>query len=291
MPDRVIARKALRDLRWHVLGFGVGIGVTAALIVFIYPAYSDALKGVELPSFYESLFGEGVTDLAAPRNFVQLEFFSWAPILLAVFAIIAGTAALAGEEGAGTLELLLAQPVTRRSLFLGKLLGLALAAIVIHALSSVGFLLSAPFVDLKGELTTLELAAATFSSLPFTFAFLTLSMLVATLTPTRGLAAGLLTVVTVAFYLMNVFADLVPGLDWLRYVNPLYYSDAQQVLTGSVVWWHQALLVAGALVLAVLAVVFFERREIGTGRSPLVGLLLRDGAHEGEALPSAPRAG
>ena len=275
MGDLAILRKTLRDLRWHTVGFGVGLGITAALILAIYPSYSDALEGVELPEFYESLFGEGVADLSNPRNFIQIEYFSWAPILLAVFAIIAGTGALGGEESAGTLELLLAQPVSRRKVLLQKLAGVTLATVLIHGLAASAFLLVAPLVDLKGEVGGFELAAATFSSLPFTFSCAALSMFVATLTPTRALAAGLMTAETVAIYLASVFADLVSGLEWLRYLSPIYYSDAQAVLTEGVMWWHQALLAGSGIALVALAVFAFDRREIGTGRSPLARWLPR----------------
>ena len=264
-----VARKTARDLRWHVVGYGVGLAAVAALVVAIYPSYADTIMDLELPSIYESFFGEGASDLSRPRAFLQVEFFAWAPLLLAVFAIISGTALLGGEEGAGTLELLLAQPISRRAVFAQKLAALALAAVAIHLVAGLGFLLTAPFVDLRGEVGALELFAATFSVLPFVLTCAALSVLAAALTPTRGLAAGLMTVETVVIYLMNVFADLVPGLDWMRYLSPFFYSDAQRVLTQGVVWWHQGLLLASGLVIAGLALLAFERREIGTGRSPL----------------------
>ncbi len=270
-----VARKTLRDLRWQIVGYGLGLGAVAALIVVIYPAYAETLEGFELPAIYESFFGEGVGDFSNPRAFLQVEFFAWAPLLLAVFAIIAGTGLLGGEEGAGTLELLLAQPVSRRMVFAQKLAALAVATVAIHAVAGLGFLLSAPFVDLRGEIGALELYAATFSVLPFALACVALSVLAAALTPTRGLAAGLMTVETVVMYLMSAFADIVPGLDWMRYLSPFFYSDAQRVLTSGVVWWHQGLLLASGVAVAGLALLAFQRREIGTGRSPLAGWLAR----------------
>ena len=98
-------------------------------------------------------------------------------------------------------------------------------------------------------------------------------MLAAALTPTRGLAAGLMTIETVVIYLMNVFAGLVPGLDWMRYLSPFFYSDGQRVLTDGVVWWHQGLLLASGLAIAGLALRAFERREIGGGSAGLASAI------------------
>ncbi len=272
MPDRTIVRKTLRDLRWQVVGWGLGLAALAAMLVLIYPAISAQFEGVEMGNIG---FGE-IQDLSDPRQFFQVEFFTWSPVLMTIFAIIAGGALLAGEEGAGTLELLLSQPLARRALFLGKFAGVAVAVVGVLALAGLGFLLTAPFVDLKGQVAVGELVVAPFSLLPFAWFALAATVLAATLTPTRGRAAALMTAGAFVAYALNITADLVTSLDWLRFFTPYYYSDAQRVLTQGTVWWHQAALLAAALVCAALALAVFERREIGVGRSPLALLLGRE---------------
>ena len=272
MPDRTIVRKTLRDLRWQVVGWGLGLAALAAMLVLIYPAISAQFEGVEMENIG---FGE-IQDLSDPRQFFQVEFFTWSPVLMTIFAIIAGGALLAGEEGAGTLELLLSQPLARRRLFLGKLAGVAVAVVGVLALAGLGFLLTVPFVDLKGAVAAGELAVAPFSLLPFAWFALAATVLAATLTPTRGRAVALMTAGAFVAYALNIAADLVTSLDWLRFFTPYYYSDAQRVLTEGTVWWHQAALLAAALVCAALALAVFERREIGVGRSPLALLLGRE---------------
>ena len=272
MPDRTIVRKTLRDLRWQVVGWGLGLAGLAAMLVLLYPAIAEQFEGVEMENIG---FGE-IQDLSDPRQFFQVEFFTWSPVLMTVFAIIAGGALLAGEEGAGTLELLLSQPLTRRALFLGKLAGVGVAAVGVLALAGLGFLLTAPFVDLKGAVAAGELVVAPFSLLPFAWFALAATVLAATLTPTRGRAAALMTAGAFVAYALNITAGLVASLAWLRFLSPYHYSDAQRVLTEGTVWWHQGALLVAALACAALALVVFERREIGVGRSPLAALLGRE---------------
>ncbi len=270
-----LLRKALRDLRWQIVGYGVGLGALAAMYVALYPSFSDTLSEFELPAAYSAFIGD-VPDMSSPRGFFQLEFFSlFFPVLLAIFAIIASTAQLAGDEQQGTLELMLAQPVSRRRLFLERATGLAIGAVLITALVALGFLVSAPFIDLKGDVAVWELALAPFGMLAFVFALIALGLLAGTLTSTRGQAAGLLTAATAAFYLMDVLPDLVDALGPLRYGSAFYYADTKRVLIDGVVAWHQAVLFAAAGVSTVLALVAFEAREIGTARSPLGALLRR----------------
>ena len=246
------------------------------MYVALYPAFSETMSEFELPEAYSAFIGD-VSDLASPRGFFQIEFFSfWLPMLLAIYAIIASTAQLAGDEQQGTLELMLAQPVSRRRLFLERATALAIVAVLITVLAALGFLVSAPFIDLKGDVTVWELAVAPFGMLAFVFALIALGLLAGTLTSTRGQAAGLLTAATVAFYLMDVLPDLVDALGPLRYGSAFYYGDTKRMLLNGVVPWHQALLFAAAAVFTALALVAFEAREIGTGRSPLVALLRRE---------------
>ena len=275
MPDLSVARKTAGDLRWHVVGYGLGLGVLAAAVVTIYPSYAATAEQIELPAVYEA---SSVKASQTSRGRAPSSRSSSSPgchSILATFAVINGTGLLAGEEGAGTLEILLAQPIRRRGVFLQKLLALAAATAAIHLLSALGFLLSAPFVDLRDEIGPLELFAAMFSVAPFALCCVALSVLAAAITPARGLAAGLMTITVIMSYLFNALANLVAGLDWVRYLSPFFYSDAQRVLTSGVTWWHQALLLAAAGVAAVLALLAFERREIGTDRSPLAALVAR----------------
>ena len=279
MPDRTIVRKTLRDLRWQIVGWGLGLGLLAALFVLIFPVIGAQFEGVKVENFG---FGE-IDDFSNPRQFLQVEFFSWSTVLMTVFSIIVGGALLAGEESAGTLEVLLSQPLARRALFLGKLVGAAVAVVAILLLAGLGFLISGQFVDLEGEVTAAELAIAPFVLLPFAWFMIAVTMLVATLTPTRGRAAGLMILGAVVSYVLNIVAGLAESLSWLRFFSAYHYSDAQRVLTEGAHWPNQAVLLIAALVCAALALAAFERREIGVGRSPLAALLGREQGAEGAA--------
>ena len=282
MPDHTIVRKTLRDLRWQVVGWGLGLAGLAAMLVLLYPAIAEQFEGFELENIG---FGE-IDDISNPRQFFQVEFFTWGPVLLTVFAIIVGGALLAREEGGGTLELLLSQPLTRRALFLGKAVGGAIAVVGVLLIAGGGFLLTAPWVDLDGKVAVGELAVAPLSMLTFTWFVLAATMLTATLTPTRGRAAALMTAAAFLAYALYIAVGLVSSIEWLRYLTPYYYSDAQRVLTEGTVWWHQGLLLALAVACATLALVAFERREIGTGHSPLRAMLRRGDASEEPAEPA-----
>ena len=82
-------RKAMLDLRGQVLGWGLGMGAMLALTVTLFPSISDLYGELlsELPDTWAGLIGDG--DLSTLAGYLSVEFFSYAPIAFAVFAILA----------------------------------------------------------------------------------------------------------------------------------------------------------------------------------------------------------
>ncbi len=259
-----IVRRSLRALRWHITWYGVGLAAYAALIVLLYPTFRDFLDDAQYPEEFLQFFGGEGADLSSPAGFLTTEYFSLAPVIMLIYAVVAGTGMLAGDEGRGTLEVLLAQPISRTRLFASRAVALLLGAVLICVVNVLGWLVSVPFVDLEG-VSLLEVMLATFAVLPVLAFFGGLAMLVGAVAPSRAMAAGILAAVVIAVYLLASFAQTVEALAWTERVNPYWYSDASRVLTDGVVWWHQLVLLAGAAALFALGGLAFAGREIKAG--------------------------
>jgi ABC-2 type transport system ATP-binding protein len=72
-----------------------------------------------LPSELMMFIG-GVDRVFSPAGFLDTRFFSMMPLLLGVFAVIIGSGLIAGDEENGTLDLILAHPVRRFDLIIGR---------------------------------------------------------------------------------------------------------------------------------------------------------------------------
>ncbi len=113
-PDIVV--RSFRDrLRLLVIA-SAGL---AALTLGIVPIYTSmAPQLAELMSAYppELLIALGVGDLSSPIGFLNAELFSLIlPIVAIGLGIVIGVAAIAGEEDARTINVLLSHPVSRRA--------------------------------------------------------------------------------------------------------------------------------------------------------------------------------
>jgi len=256
-----IFSKAMLDQRWMVAGFGIGSALMAALLLSVYPSYREALEDFELPPAFEALIGD--VDIASPEGFVSAEFFSWIPALLVVYAIIQGTGVLAAEEGSGTLELLLAQPVSRMRVFIEKTASILAGVIGIVLLTLPGWIIGYPFADM--DLGLDRLVWSTLALAPITLAFAALSVLAGTVLASRKEAALLVTMLAVVSFFVNSLGQAADVLESLRPASLFYHFHADTIVADGVDPLGMTVLLATTVAATALAAYLFRRRDIGIG--------------------------
>jgi len=263
MNRLVLARKAFRDSRVTAIGGGILSFALALMYVLLFPSIRESFEEMDLPEYMESFAG-AAGSYSTPAGYLATEFFSAVPITLIIFAIVAGTAATAGEESAGTIDLLLAQPIRRWRIIVEKALGIAAAVSVALLAGLPGIFLGQLFVDF--DIGPLRLVAAMLATLPLLFLFASLAMLLGAALPTRAMAVAVATAGAVLAYVVHTLGILVDELSEVRKLTPFYWSDASKALIGDFEVWRSLVLLAVAAGLVALAAVAFERRDIAGGR-------------------------
>src|SRR3972149_10994279 len=173
-----------------ILGWGVTLALLGMLFVPFYDSIAtDVETWEQLMEVYppEILAFFGSTSFTTPEGFLSIEYFSYMPLVVGVFAILAGSGMLVADEERGVLDLIAAQPVSRAGLFGGRLFSLLVSLIVIVAMGYVGIMASTTY-------SVMELDAAQVL-VPFTSMFALLvffasgSLLRRMLLPSRQSAA------------------------------------------------------------------------------------------------------
>ena len=128
-------------------------GALAALTFYV-GAFYPSIQGNEvlnelfkdLPAYLVALFGE-VVGIATAEGFLDSKvFLLTAPAYMAIFTIGFGISIIAGEEHARTIDLLLANPISRTRVVLEKYAAMALATLVLVVAQGLGmWLASAAF--------------------------------------------------------------------------------------------------------------------------------------------------
>lgn len=262
-PD--VAAKALRDARRSFLWWSLGLVGLVALLVSVYPSIRGTPSLTRLVEDYPQAlkgfigFG-GEIDYSTPAGYLGIEIFSTTgPIVFLVAAIANGAAAIAGEEERGTLDLLLANPVSRRRVAVEKLAALGVE------LAGLAFVLWLALVvatrAASMAISIGNLAAACCSLFLLALGFGALALLVGAAGGRRTHAIAVATAVAVATYLVNSLAPLSSALDRLQPLSPFYHYSAGDPLRHGLSW-HALVLLAVALVLAALAPAALDRRDL-----------------------------
>ena len=262
-----VFRKHLRDNRRGFLGWALAITAIAAMYSSMWPLMGgNSGLASAINSFPQSMRDAfHLQDYGtAPGYFGSTVFGLLVPILLAVFAVAAGTKAIAGDEEAGTLDLVLAHPVRRMRLAASRWLAV-LAAVV---LVGVVLLLVELAIRVPAEFTAISpahLAAMAFQLVLFGFCFASIAFGIGAFTGRRMHAIVGGAYVTVASYLCDSFLPEINGLHWIQYYSPFYWYLGGEPLKNGIQWTHCALLAGLSLAFAAVGIWGFDRRDLSQG--------------------------
>jgi len=256
-------RKSMQDLRGQIFGWGLGMGTMLALTVALFPSIADLYSDVlsELPDTWAGLIGEG--DLGTLAGYLSVEFFSYAPIAFAVFATLAGGALIVGEEKAGTMDLLLAQPVTRLRFALVKLSAFTASLVLIVGITFLGFIIPALLI---GETSSMGRFINSFLLLvPFELMLALAAAMLAQVFASRLVGGTIIAGFLVASYMLDALSGVSPILVDMRplYITSYFQGDA--ALNGDISWMYLCMSLATLVLLAMGNVIFFVRRDIAVG--------------------------
>ncbi|MDA3936241.1 MAG: ABC transporter permease subunit [Actinomycetota bacterium] len=261
--------KTLRD-RWR--GWAIASGVTGFFIVLGMAAYQGIDMSVmdTFPEAYRSLLGLS-TGMDAGALAISAIYGSYGALTVASMALGMGASAIAGEERKGTLGLLLGCPKSRTHVLVSKMAVLVLlsafATSVMWAFSAA----TPGVLDINiGDMNIAALSIHMFASTVFYGLFATA---IGAATGNRGAAIGVTVGVLVLGFLgAGLLPMLKGGEDWVK-VFPWYYFNGTDPLNNGVDWSHLGILLGAAALLAGVAVVGLNRRDL---KAQSVGVTMLD---------------
>ncbi|MGH3017605.1 MAG: ABC transporter permease [Gaiellaceae bacterium] len=258
--------KSLRDVRRSFAWWSLGLAGYVALIVGVWPAIRDNEALVELEESYpeelKAFFSFGGFDFSTAAGYLGAELFSlMVPLLLIIAAVGAGARAIAREEERGTLDLLLGNPISRRRLVLEKAGALALELAGLAVVLFAALALATTVADMDVSLA--DLASATTSAFLLGLAFGVIAFALGAATGRSAIAIGVSAALAVAAYLINGLSPLVDGIHSIRWLSPWYHYVAGDPLREGLSPGNALVLVAIAGVAAAVAVLAFDRRDVG----------------------------
>ncbi len=260
---RTLWSKTLRDYRIAILGWGLGLGF---LLLTSFAAYGTQVKDpaafVQLARQFR-FFGDPVA-IATPAGYVTWRVMGlFFPVLLSIWAILAGARMIRGEEERGTMDVLLATPQPRVGIFLQKIVAIVIALVFIALLTSLGMVLGEVVANTSVAVGRAVLAGLNLSLLAFLFGML--AALLSQVLSSRSTAAGWSGALLVVAFLLDATGRIADSASWVQRISPFYYYNLNKPLIPIVAanFGGPVLLMALCIVFAVASIVLFARRDVG----------------------------
>lgn len=255
-------RYALNRFRGQMLGWGLSIAALGLFLIPFYDVFAEQKEGLlrlleSYPKGLMAFFGD-MTQFFSPAGYLDT-YLSYLPTIVGIFAVLAGSGLVAGDEESGRLDLVLAHPVGRTALFFARLAAFILAAMGIMTISWLGFSVTLGSTSL--DVTWGEMAGPFVSLLAQMLVYGALALLLSMLLPSRRLAASAAGLVMVASYFLSALSRINEDLHVVAQFLPHDYYQGGKAVAGLNLTWLFGLLAASAA-LALLAWVLFLRRDI-----------------------------
>jgi ABC-2 type transport system permease protein len=263
----IVFRRALLDRTRTDLWWALGILLFCFINIAFYPsvegdaALDQAME--DLPPALQELFGiqEGIS-LGAPAGYLQSQLFSMLPLLLTILGVAVASAMLGGAEEDGSLEFLLAQPISRRRLVLQRLFAVTVVVAAHTVLITALVFAICPLFGLLEDVDLAGLALACIGSGTLALLHSSVAFTAGAYFGRRNAAIAVASALAVAGYVAQGLLAAIDAPEALRYASPWYWFLRENMLA----FGPNVTSVLPALVLALVAglaaVPILERRDL-----------------------------
>jgi ABC-2 type transport system permease protein len=257
----------LKFRRSAMLGWGLGLSFFPIVYVGIYPQVADQMAGLADLEFYKAM---GMS-LGTFSDWIGSILVIFLPLVASIYMLINGTGTLVGEEEDGRLEMVVTLPMPRWQILKAKAIALTLSSFIIYLI--VALVSVVVFQSIESQIVTdmtgRDVFFAVLSSWVLVFAVGMIAMFLAAFCANRRMAGVISAVILVVSYFGSNLAASTSALEPFEPFFLFTYLDAsgKAVLQG-----QQAgdllVLVGIGLVSFILALIFFERRNLTVGAWP-----------------------
>lgn len=258
-----VFRRSLRDSWRSLVGWVLGFAAAALLYLPLYPSIAGDGQLSEIvnnlpPELVDTL---GFRDIATGAGYAHSTVFGLIGfVLFTIAAINWGSAAIAGAEESGRLELELAHGLGRGSYALQAALGILVRLLIL------GAVLVALVLSLNGPsqlgLEAWNVVAATAALVGLGALAASTALAAGALTGRRASATITASAVAVAGYVVNALANTSEDFEPFRVASPYAWAYQNEPLRNGADWAGLGLLCGASAVLTLVAVVALRRRDI-----------------------------
>jgi ABC-2 type transport system permease protein len=242
----------------------VALFLWGALLPIVYDAFGEQFEAlIESGAIPKQFTQFGGGDVFSLTGSVALGFVHPIAVgLQLVFAIGFAATAVAGERQRGTLEVLLARPLSRRGLYLTAALAAALFVAVAAGALTLGAFGGAAITGRAADLGPGNLPVLWLNTVLLFGAIAAISLAASVSFDRLSPAVGLALALVLVSYFLDVIGQLWPDAAFVQPYSLFHYLDARAALSGLADARDFGVLAAVIAIAVAYALVVFPRRDL-----------------------------
>jgi ABC-2 type transport system permease protein len=256
-----------QTLRWQrvrlivVVLAGIGWGV---LMPVIYDAFSDVFRDMATSGVMpDELLNFGSGSLFNLPGTITLGLqHPLAIAMIGIFAIGASSTSVAGERARGTLEVLLARPISRTVLYVSIAVAVLVTVLVVLLAILGGMAGGAAAIGLSDELDLGRMPLVVLNGFGLWAAFTTFGLAMSVSFDRPGPAIGLSLAWLLVHYFLEILGSLWTDAAWTQEYSLLHHFNPGEILTGKLDPIDLVIVYAAAIVPVVYALLVFPKRDL-----------------------------
>lgn len=261
--------RILKDKRTSLIAYTLGAFATVEMYIALFPAIRDQAAQLNemmaaFPKGFMEAFGFNGSEALFSRveTYMSTEYFSffW-PIMVVTMVIAFANLMIVTEVEKGTIELSLAQPISRLRLFASRYLAGVVYFLLFDVLSVFVMI---PIAKLNHVSYQINNYYTVFGiSMLFGLAIFSMATFFSAVFSEKGKAMAFSAAVLLSMYVINVVSSLKDSLENIKYVSLFYYFNPGQVFGNNVVIAYSVPVFLGVIVVFTAAAAWwFNRRDI-----------------------------
>lgn len=264
-----LIKRTIKDRKTVILIYVIAASAFLVMYTAMFPSFSQQTEQWDqivktIPEGVMKAFDLQDYSFAHLENFLSAELYSitW-PLLLIILAVSTAGAAIANEIEKGTIELLLAQPLSRSKLYLSRYLAGILAIVFFVAITVYLTIPLAKIFNIQvmvRNYSTLSLVGFLFGAAIFSIGYFFSAIF-----SDRGKVYFATSGIVVLMYVLNIVASLKEKYSDLQYFSFFhYYNPTGALIRNQIddvgIW----VFLATIIVFTVAGLIAFNQRDIST---------------------------
>lgn len=259
-----LLRATFHQRRTAIFWYCTSLVLYAWMTLWFWGEMGSALSKMmdSYPAEVLALFGGNEVSFATAGGFLQVEFLGLMWIIIIASALIHfAVKAFSGEIGTGTMELIVAQPTSRVTVAVTRVVALVGYVVLLNLATFLPLLVFGPTygvdIDAEAFLTLFALGSL------FSLAIGGIGMLLSSMFRDGGKPTAIASAVLFTFWLADMIANVSEAAEFVDPVNIVTYWQPGTIINGGAAqsgsWW-----LYGAIAVVTLAgsVVVFSRRDV-----------------------------